>query len=537
MSIELEGLLDSDQAYPAKVDALQAAARDDTTNALTAIRARIARERNPFVLATMASVLGRCGGDADKSFLLPLLDDADRRVVANALESLYRLRVALPLNRLILLLKDGDVRVRANALVLASLADPDRVLQLVERLIAHPDPTVRSAVAHLLGELSARDQATRLLVRMLAIEQSVPILKHLAVGLKKHITLENVNDHLGEVASLGDQCTGAKLALLKASVQEIATELGIVREVVEDLARHHRETQASRLIAGGAAPQPPDSPDPAFPVSAVYTRLARKMRALASSITRRSEAGALASTQERPPTPPAAPVGPADFSTPPSHPPAVASEADGRVSLSRIAALAPQDDDDVPLSFSAAWGLPGELDQSRPRISRPLSIRTTAPPPPDVGGSPGGSWRLAAGAMAMLAVCAGIAHGLSAMTTPRTATVSSGTIEPQRPGPSGSGNANRTSKSAPPSMTPSTAVPASTEGLLHLGPEGAPVTVQGTVVGTVSGHALVRAGRRNYLILGNERGRVLDSGMKFSTRGVIAGVSANGLVYVKAGPS
>lgn len=86
-------------------------------------------------------------------------------------------------------------------------------------------------------------------------------------------------------------------------------------------------------------------------------------------------------------------------------------------------------------------------------------------------------------------------------------------------------------------MTPSTAVPASTEGLLHLGPEGAPVTVQGTVVGTVSGHALVRAGRRNYLILGNERGRVLDSGMKISARGVIAGVSANGLVYVKAGPS
>src|SRR5690606_28259196 len=87
----LEALPVSSERSTVKVKALVHATRAGDPASAEAVRRHIAGETNPFVLATMASVLGRAGTPADASLLAPLLDHADARVVANALQAYYLL--------------------------------------------------------------------------------------------------------------------------------------------------------------------------------------------------------------------------------------------------------------------------------------------------------------------------------------------------------------------------------------------------------------------------------------------------------------
>ena len=149
-----------------------------------AIRERLGTTAQPWLLATMASYLGRLGSIEDGGGLVSLLDHRDSRVVSNALDALIALDYQLPADRLGDLLESKHHRVRASALSLLSRLEPSQVFSRVQAMANAPDSRSRAAVAHLLGQLPVTNRTVELLVTLLARESDPGVIRVLAASIK-----------------------------------------------------------------------------------------------------------------------------------------------------------------------------------------------------------------------------------------------------------------------------------------------------------------------------------------------------------------
>lgn len=182
----LEMLLANPGPHAAKVDALLALVRASDRTAVPVIKARIPLEADPFVLATLASVLGQLGERVDAPVLLPLLDSRDARVVANALDALNRMEAEAPVEQVRDLIHAADHRLRLSALALFARTDPVNALLALPPLIGENHPTLTGGIALLLGDLGNQPLATDLLLDLLADEERPHILRHITEALKRH---------------------------------------------------------------------------------------------------------------------------------------------------------------------------------------------------------------------------------------------------------------------------------------------------------------------------------------------------------------
>lgn len=217
-SSALVDLLTSAGPYLRKVDALLAALAGQAPGLADVVRHRLPLENDPFVLATLSSVLGQCGASEDAAVLLPLLGHADERVVANTLEALRRLSVKLPAGALLSLLEHAENRVGANALALIADSDPAQALALMRGMSSSPDPARRAGLAFILGQLAALAGATDLLISMIDAEQRTAVLKQLASALGHHVSHENAAALAGRLESIRLSSQGARRSVLDLAI-------------------------------------------------------------------------------------------------------------------------------------------------------------------------------------------------------------------------------------------------------------------------------------------------------------------------------
>lgn len=123
-------------------------------------------EREPHVRATLVKSLGSIGDEKMLPVLALLLEDADNRVRANAVESIAQLQVKKADLKKTLgkLANDPSNRVRANAaLALLAAGDP-KGREILEAMIKLKDEFMRASALYALGELRLKaDQ--RLIVK------------------------------------------------------------------------------------------------------------------------------------------------------------------------------------------------------------------------------------------------------------------------------------------------------------------------------------------------------------------------------------
>jgi hypothetical protein len=171
-----------------KIDALLAAGRNKDVTCIPALREWIFRETDPFVLATIASALGKVGTFEDVPYLIHLLANSDSRVVANALDAIAALDGYVPAPVIERLLESGNNRVRANLLGILAKQDPARALGHIPDLYRRTDVVTRSRIAHLLGTVKDQARALDLILEYLAHESHPRVLSQLVDALSSHVS-------------------------------------------------------------------------------------------------------------------------------------------------------------------------------------------------------------------------------------------------------------------------------------------------------------------------------------------------------------
>lgn len=430
--LTLDGLLVSPARPTVKVKALVQATRSADPESANAVRRHIDGETNPFVLATMASVLGRAGDPADAVRLIPLLENGDARVVANALQALYLLHVDVEPERLIELANRPDARVRANALAMLGRHDQALVLERIEDLVGSHDESTRAGIAYLLGEMTGHPQVLRRLFLMFAIEERTGVLKQIAQAVKKHASPRSPELVIGPLWDLQRKLSGVRLALVKLLLHEVGVELGMVSTQVAEV---------GEKFAGSAAPQPTSG-----------------------------------------------------------------ASLDG----------------DVPLTFNDTWGPVSNPPSGG--LERVGSTATPKPPPPR-------------SRMGLVALSTGLLTVLLwfALVPAPPAEPPSSPARLQAAGPGPAPRA-RMRTQLPAEKRPEAAVSsasfAAPDVAERLGPVGASVELEGTVAGVSPGRAVVRCNGRYYVVR-REGLEKLAPGARIRYRGRIAGVAANGLIFLE----
>lgn len=137
-------------------------------NAVAALAGRMAGEKNPYILATLISAVGRLGDGSRMDSLLPFLSHGDHRVVANCVEALERLGDSRCVDYLGGLLTHPDGRVRSNAVKAIwkftdkSLAINQGAFEKIRELAVSDNREMRESAIYILGEI-ADDEAIELL--------------------------------------------------------------------------------------------------------------------------------------------------------------------------------------------------------------------------------------------------------------------------------------------------------------------------------------------------------------------------------------
>ncbi|MDD2716096.1 MAG: tetratricopeptide repeat protein [Candidatus Wallbacteria bacterium] len=107
----------------------------------------IGKERDPFVLATLISCVGRFGTADDGDQLSPFFNHKDPRVKANTIEAARQLKSEKIYKLIVPLLQDADPRVKANAAGFFSKSGLNLTLHIMEEMVLSGDrPQLESAI-------------------------------------------------------------------------------------------------------------------------------------------------------------------------------------------------------------------------------------------------------------------------------------------------------------------------------------------------------------------------------------------------------
>jgi len=490
----LPATLTSGELYQRKVTALLAALRNNDPELASVVRKHLPGETDPFVLATMASVLGRRGNADDGPLLHSLLDHADQRVVANALESLRRLRVPVSGEEVARLLESGDGRVRTNAIALLSSVDVMKAHELLEALAGSAEAPQRAGVAHLLGELVEYPRALELLLSMIAREEQTSVLKQLAQSIEKHTVPQNSASIIGPVYSLRKAATGAKRSILDALLYEIATECGLVETDVRKIGEEYLSAKPTPAVLVPAVPLAPPAP-PIPPVIPVL---------------------------------PVSPVSPA--------PPVFVSSPGSPISEPTTCPVLAEE-----IPASPMTGRKDEREE-HPVLSVESPLEATAPEIlPEGLSQPVRRWPIVAGGV--LAVCLvvgtvargllGAVHRVEPSTSAQSDQRGVHPLPAVDPSPtSGSTSPRRAvAESAGASVQP--ASPARKELETLFGPMGARVSIKGPVIGVSFGRPVIECQGRYYVVVRGAGARDASRGDVVRTTGKLIGCSEDSIFYVE----
>lgn len=331
---EWRELLGPSGSHPTKVKvkALLDSARAGDPSVLEAAREGITTESNPYVKATLASVIGTMGDRSDRANLMGLLESADGRVVANALQALRALKIEVDLPVVSRLVQSASPRVRATALALLGETDPEQVFLMVTEVLARAQADLRASLAHLLGEMSCHPRSRELLLSMLVQEKNKSVMRQIAASLKNCASRKSAPLLVGPLYALGKRSRGTKNMLVRTLLRDIATEVGWVAAHVDAVGESYVE-KGALADAGQPPPTIEAEVEPREPECAPQAR-----------------AGMV---------PPARKT--------PDGPPSSGEEIEG----------------DAPLSFTAAWG---EAPAARPACQS----RSMPAPAPGTSLRPGG---------------------------------------------------------------------------------------------------------------------------------------------------
>jgi hypothetical protein len=181
--------------------------------------------RDPKIRSRMALLLGRAATAWEAH--APLCEDADPRVRANAVESMWGQRTPATLERLRKASNDPHHRVRANALVGLYLADDPEGIQGMAGMAREQDPMARSAAAWAMGRVGDR--------------RFEPVLSQLRRGPDRHPMVQR----------------NALLALARLERAEAVSDLLPVRVQLLDLRLLHPGRAGLEVaVAGGVDNEP-----------------------------------------------------------------------------------------------------------------------------------------------------------------------------------------------------------------------------------------------------------------------------------------
>lgn len=213
-------VLDSQRPYPARVSALQMAAEKSPAVVLTMVRKRIRREEDPFVLATMLSVIGRLGDSGDESILLPFVMNEDSRVASNAIEAFHRLSIPLPPWMALKLLTSPEERLVANTLSSMAGRSPEFVIGWIAARIESDSLAWRMSLLHVLKHLVENPMARTLLVQVLWTEERTAVLKIVTDSLAPLVARPDSGELRSELRAIAESADGSRLSLLRALLDE-----------------------------------------------------------------------------------------------------------------------------------------------------------------------------------------------------------------------------------------------------------------------------------------------------------------------------
>jgi len=142
-----------------------------------------AGEKNEYVLATLAKVLGKLGAkfapDASINILKELLKHPDKRVVANTIEGIGYIHKGEIFETLVPFLKDKNTRVRANAAKVLYNLKKAKVLKLLNEMLKEGDAWEKESAIYVLEQIGTSE----------AVELLSQVLKQEDKALSKSATL------------------------------------------------------------------------------------------------------------------------------------------------------------------------------------------------------------------------------------------------------------------------------------------------------------------------------------------------------------
>jgi len=148
-----------------RMNAMEAMAKLGARDALPLLMNMAGQETDPWVKASLLSVLSRLGGDEQVPVCESGLNSADARVRANAVEGLLRLGVRDKewQKRIEPLLRDPNDRVRVNAAIALSKMGDQTVMPTLTAMTREATKWLRSSAAFALGQIGDREAVPALL--------------------------------------------------------------------------------------------------------------------------------------------------------------------------------------------------------------------------------------------------------------------------------------------------------------------------------------------------------------------------------------
>ncbi len=119
------------------------------------VRSKALHHRDEKVRAAMVALLGHSPNPTMKSIFLGKLKDGDARVRANAIEALGKIMSGVELARIVApyAVADPSNRVRANSLVLMMKAGITKAADFVIHMARHSDPRWRASAAYAIRQV------------------------------------------------------------------------------------------------------------------------------------------------------------------------------------------------------------------------------------------------------------------------------------------------------------------------------------------------------------------------------------------------
>ncbi len=241
----LQKLLETGDAAQ-KIEAIQKAVQAEAHDAVAAFRTQLAKEEDPWVLASLLKALGALGDSQDIHVIQPFLKSADLRIQANAIEALELIGDELSFSLVAPHLQSSDARIRANAIKCLIRFDPEEAIDTLARMAQTDQRGARESALYCMG-IVAHPRIPEIVAAMAPRESEEELLEKEITVLSEEGGMEAV----GPLSFLAEN--------LRGNLQErAALALGQIRNRIE--IDDHQVTDARLQVEKEVLASPPSTP-------------------------------------------------------------------------------------------------------------------------------------------------------------------------------------------------------------------------------------------------------------------------------------